>query len=73
MLNPEEIRFLCCIPPFACSEDDIIHKYFGQNAPKWIGEFTSDLLTFYLNLAKIIQDREENDTIVNGSLEKSHI
>ena len=55
-LTPEEVRLLCNLPPFLCSYNDIVIKYFGENPPNAAWEFLCTLLQLRVNL-KFIKRR----------------
>ena len=55
-LTPEEVRLLCNLPPFLCSYNDIVIKYFEENPPNAAWEFLCTLLQLRVNL-KFIKRR----------------
>ena len=55
-LTPEEVRLLCNLPPFLCSYNDIVIKYFRENPPNGAWEFLCTLLQLRVNL-KFIKRR----------------
>ena len=56
-LTTEEVRLLCNLPPFLCSYDDIVIKYFKQNPPNATWEFLCTLLQLRVNLKFIKRPR----------------
>ena len=55
-LTREEVRLLCNLPPFLCSYNDIVIKYFGENPPDAAWEFLCTSLQLRVNL-KFIKRR----------------
>ena len=68
-LTTEEVRLLCILPPFLCSYDDIMIKYFGENPPNAAWEFLCTLLQLQENLKFIERRRRvEEQSLTMASL-----
>lgn len=60
-LQPDEVRHLLTLPPFAYNYDDILVKHFGSTTSKDASMLLTDLLQVYKKYEEK-SDEEEEDT-----------
>lgn len=48
-LSPDEVKFLCCVPPFLCEYSEIIIKHFGSTPPQKAWQILEDFLSLQEN------------------------
>lgn len=63
-LSPDQLRQLCCFPPFFCDYEDAVLKHFGDDPPDTIYDFLNDIVEFQRNLGKV---KCEQDNISSNS------
>ena len=64
---------LCILPPFLCTYNDIVIKYFGENPPNATREFLCTLLELQENLKFIKRRRrvEEQSLTTSESIQNA--